>query len=241
MDREELQRRVDQIRWYHQVRLPHGIVTPGVNASDRALRRLRLPPLDGLTVLDIGAWDGYYSFEAERRHAHRVLATDSYCWHGEGWGSKDGFLLCREALGSRVEDRDIDVMDLAPETVGSFDVVLLLGVLYHLRDPVTALERAASVCSGTLILETEVALDFLPYPAARFFPTDELNADETNWYAYNTSALEALLKRVGFARSRVVWRTGVFRRGARAVRGARSPAGLREAFRSRRIVLHASR
>ena len=243
MTPDDLQRRVASHLWYHSVPLPHGIVTPGVNASARALSRLGLPQrLDGLSVLDVGAWDGFYSFEAERRGAARVVASDSFCWQGDGWGTKEGFELCREALGSKVEDADIDVMDLRPETVGVFDLVLLLGVLYHLRDPITALERVASVCTGTLIVETEVALSWLPFPAARVFPGRELNDDDTNWYAYNPAALDAALASVGFPSRRVAWRTSVPRRLAGAARAAwlrrTSPAAT---FRSQRIVVHASR
>jgi tRNA (mo5U34)-methyltransferase len=243
LTRDELQRRVAEHAWYHSVPLPHGVVTPGVNASARALSRLRLPErLDGRTVLDVGAWDGFYSFEAERRGAARVVASDSYSWSGEGWGTKAGFELCREVLGSRVEDADVDVMDLRPETVGTFDLVLLLGVLYHLRDPITALERVASVCTGTLVVETEVALPWLPFPAARVFPGRELNDDDTNWYAYNPAALDGMLASAGFSRRRVVWRTSLPRRLARAVRsGGTDRAGLATAFRSQRIVVHAER
>ena len=121
----------DRSRWRrrHQRHRRHGAPAgPGLD----------LPAsLEGLTVLDIGAWDGFFSFECERRGASRVVAADYYSWHGPGWGTKAGFQLAREALGSRVEDVDIDVMDLSPERVGTFDVVLFLGVLYHLRHPLS--------------------------------------------------------------------------------------------------------
>lgn len=80
-----------------------------------------------------------------------MVATDSFVWQGR-W-QQSGFLLARQALGLEgvVEDRFIDVMDLSPEARGgTFDVVLFLGVLYHLRDPITALQRSrrcAMVCS----------------------------------------------------------------------------------------------
>ena len=127
----------------------------GIDDTPLRLARLDLPSsLAGRTVLDIGAWDGFFSFEAERRGAARVVAADYYAWHGIGWGThqgKAGFTLARECLGSRVEDLDIDVMDLSPERVGTFDVVLFLGVLYHLRHPLLALERIASVTRELLI------------------------------------------------------------------------------------------
>ena len=88
-----------------------------------------------------------------------MVASDYFAWHGVGWGTgrgKAGFELAREALGSRVEDLDVDVMDLGPERAGTFDVVLFLGVLYHLPNPLLALERVASVTRERLILETVV-------------------------------------------------------------------------------------
>src|SRR5215217_7219370 len=144
MDSEELRAEIQRVIWYHTIPLPGGITTPGVDNTPSRLPKMRLPDdLSGRTVLDIGAWDGYFSFEAERRGASRVVAADYYAWHGVGWGTgqgKAGFQLARQALGSRVEDVDIDVMDLSPDRVGSFDVVLFLGVLYHLPNPLLALE-----------------------------------------------------------------------------------------------------
>ena len=184
------------IDWYHSIELPGGVVTPGVNRSSFALANLNLPmSLEGRSVLDIGAFDGFYSFEAAKRGARRVLATDSYVWNGH-W-TQAGFLLAREALGldDFVEDRNIDVMDLSPEALGeTFDVVLFLGVLYHLSDPIGALRRVASVCDGLLLLETETALNYLPFPAARIWPGRELNDNDTNWWSLNQAALLALLR-----------------------------------------------
>src|SRR5207247_1148279 len=83
-----------------------------------------------------GAWDGFYSFECERRGADEVVATDSFAWSAENWSSKAGFELAREALGSSVRAIEVDVMDLSPGVVGgTYDLVLFLGVLYHLRYP----------------------------------------------------------------------------------------------------------
>ena len=221
--------------------LPGGIVTPGVSDAARGLRRLQLPErLDGLSVLDIGAWDGFYSFEAKRRGASRVLATDSYSWSGDGWGTKDGFRLARSALGLDVEDLDIDVMDLSETAIGRFDVVFLLGVLYHLRDPITALERAAEVTAGRLVIETETALTWLRTPAAVLYPQRELNDDDTNWWAVNPAALRGMLFRFGFHRVETVWRTSLPRRASRAaVLRARDGQAVRQSFRSQRIVMHA--
>jgi Protein of unknown function (DUF1698) len=145
-----------------------------------------------------------FSFEAERLGAKRVLATDSYSWDGGGWGTKKAFELAREALHSKVEDRTIDVMDLSPEGIGQFDVVLFLGVLYHLRHPLLALEKVFSVTGDMLILETVVDLTWTRYPVLRFYPGSQLAGDQTNWFGPNPSAVVSMLKVVGFRKVEIV-------------------------------------
>src|SRR5512132_120226 len=202
---QALKSRADAIRWYHTIDLGGGVVTNGVDDTPQRLERVRLPAsLGGLSVLDIGAWDGFFSFECERRGAARVVAADHYSWHGGGWGTKAGFNLAREALGSRVEDVDIDVMDLSPERVGTFDIVLFLGVLYHLRHPFLALERIAPLARQRLIVETVIDMVGIRRPAMAFYPGRELNDDPTNWWAPNVPAMRGMLRSVGFERVETV-------------------------------------
>jgi tRNA (mo5U34)-methyltransferase len=199
----ELRAAVDGIAWAHRIDLGNGIVTPGEWDTAETLGRLRMPEdLTGQTVLDVGCWDGFYSFAAERRGAKRVLATDSFVWRT---GRKQGFLLAREALNSKVEDAEIDVLELSPERVGTFDVVLLLGVLYHMRHPMLALERVASVTERLLIVETVIDLLWVPAKALAFYPGSELGEDPTNWFGPTPAALEAMLRTVGFTRVERVW------------------------------------
>jgi tRNA (mo5U34)-methyltransferase len=200
-------REVGQIRWWHTLDLGNGIVTPGISNNVATLRKIGLPArLEGKTVLDIGAWDGYFSFEAERRGASRVLATDSFAWSGEGWGTKAGFELARRVLGSRVEDLRIDVMDLSPDRIGQFDLVLFLGVLYHLRHPLLALERVFSVTRDQLILETHSDLLWTRRPAIAFYPDAQLDGDPTSWCGPNPPAIAAMLRAAGFRRVKEVSR-----------------------------------
>src|SRR4026209_289227 len=102
MNRDELQRRANALRWYHTIDLGQGVVTRAAATTPERLPRVQLPEdLSGRSVLDIGAWDGFFSFEAERRGAARVVATDYYAWHGVGWGTGEGkaaFHLAREVL-----------------------------------------------------------------------------------------------------------------------------------------------
>lgn len=242
VDTLELRRRVSEISWFHTIDLGDGVRTPGVTDQTVILPRLCLPDLRGKSVLDVGAWDGFFSFEAERRGAARVVATDSFCWNGAGWGTKAGFELAREALGSRVEDVDIDVMELDPDRIGRFDVVLFLGVLYHMRDPVGALERVASVTRDMLVVETEVGMLLTRRPAAAYYPAAELAGDPTNWWAPNPAAVLGMLHDTGFQRAEVVWRRRLPRRMAGwAVAKARRATGMsmREAIQRFRFVFHA--
>src|SRR5262245_13017582 len=204
----EYRRRIDQITnrcspsgWFHSLDLGNGLSAPGhipLDVLRLQLERLNFPPdLDGQTFIDLGAWDGFYSFEAEQRGAARVLATDSFSWSGGGWGTKDGFLLAREILRSRVEDMDIDIMDVCPERVGLFDVVLFSGVLYHMRDPLKALKNAASVCKRQLIVETALGMADVQEPAMAYMPRVS-GEDRSNYWRPNAVLVNLWLAELGF-------------------------------------------
>jgi tRNA (mo5U34)-methyltransferase len=237
-----LRERAAEIRWFHTMSLGSGVVTKGYYDPAEVLPRLHLPArLDGLRVLDVGAWDGFFSFEAERRGA-QVLATDHFCWSGPGLGTKAGFDLAHDAFSSQVEALDIDPFQLCPEAVGgTFDVVLLLGVLYHVKDPLGLLERVRSVTRNLLILETQCGMLLTRSPAAAFFPGSELNADGTNWWAPNIPAAVGLLGAAGFSSVEVKYRTTLAYRTARWARHLldEDRSGLWEALNSDRVVLHA--
>ena len=204
MNDEELRKQVQQIRWHHSIDLGNGIITPGAVDNLSKLKSIGLPnDLTNKTVLDIGAWDGFYSFEAEKRGAKRILATDSYVWRGVklgSGGSKKGFLLARKILNSQVEDLFIDILDISPEKIGTFDVVLFLGVLYHMRHPLLSLEKVASVTNEMAIIET--ATDMLDFerPAMAFYPGGEFNGGSTTWTGANPQAIAAMLKVAGFSK-----------------------------------------
>jgi tRNA (mo5U34)-methyltransferase len=237
----EIAAAAQRITWYQTIDLGHGIITKGQEDTPKRLRRLHLPAsLEGLTVLDVGAWDGFFSFEAERRGARRVLATDWFCWSGPGWGVKAGFELARRGLNSKVEDLEIDIPDISPATVGIFDVVLFLGVLYHLKHPLDALERVAAVTRRLLVLETAVDLLFVKRPALAYYPGAELAHDPTNWCAPNLAWLDSMLRVVGFSRVEFVHRVSLPRRMAfSAVRALQRRAPLWPALSQSRAVVHA--
>jgi tRNA (mo5U34)-methyltransferase len=240
-----LRDRAAALRWYHSIDLGNGVVTRGVDNTPERLAKAGLPAsLQGRSVLDIGAWDGFWSFEAERRGAARVVACDYYSWHGQGWGTgqgKAGFQLAREALGSRVEDVDVDVMDLSSDKLGTFDLVFFLGVLYHLPNPLLALERVASVTSNQLILETVVDLVGTSRPAAAFYPGRELNDDPTNWWGPNHAAVHGMLHAVGFTKVVTItpMRSAIYRAARAAWHRAKGRNGFGAALQQDRAVFHA--
>jgi len=83
-------------------------------------------------------------------------------------------------------------------------VVLFLGVLYHVKDPMSCLERVASVTGEMMVIETETALDILPWPVMRYYEGAELNNDPTNFWAPNQRALRAMMRDIGFRRFEIV-------------------------------------
>lgn len=198
---EELRTKVFSRPWFHRIDLGNGIVTPGVDDSPAKLKLIHIPEnLQGKTVLDIGAFDGFFSFEAEKRGASRVLATDRFCWERQGMADGQGFKIAHAALRSRVEARMISVEELSPATVGLFDIVLFLGVLYHSQDPLRYLRAARSVCRETLIVETHIDAADYPRPAMVFYPGATLNNDPSNFWGPNLLCLAEMLKEVGFKR-----------------------------------------
>lgn len=212
-DAQEAQRLIAaHPHWYHRIEVAPGVVTPGVNDSQMILDALQLPEsLEGMRVLDIGARDGFFSFECERRGAAEVVAIDYLT------PEETGFPIAKELVGSQVEMRQANVYDLNPEEFGTFDLILFLGVLYHLRDPMLALDRIADVATGKLILETQAIDDAVlvgpgefkrladispeleSIPLMQFYPGDALNDDPTNVWAPNQAALRAMLEESGFA------------------------------------------
>jgi len=218
MEISDIKNKVEQIKWFHRIDLGNGIVTPGTDNSNDKLKTIKLhEDLSGKSVLDIGAWDGFFSFEAERRGASRVVALDSFSWNNPEWGTKKGFELARTVLNSKVEDIEIEVLDISPENVGTFDIVLFLGVLYHMRHPLLALEKISKVTKELLIVESEIELIEKNRPVMVFYPGDELAGDSSNWWVPNQSGMESMLKDVGFKKVKMISKSGYVHRFARGI------------------------
>jgi tRNA (mo5U34)-methyltransferase len=199
----DLQSRVAALPWHHSIDLGSGVVSPGgkslATCKAEANRIFDRIDLTGRSVLDVGAWNGAFSFEAKHRGAARVLATDSYCWSHPQIRGRESFDLARTALGVEVETREIDVAELTPDEVGEFDIVLYLGVFYHRYDAIEALAKVARLAKDLLVVETHLDLRDIDRPAMVFYPGSELANDPTNWWAPNEQCMTALLFGLGFS------------------------------------------
>ena len=132
---------VNKSAWFHQIDLGDGVVTPGLQDCALTLPRVAFPnDLAGKTVLDIGANDGFFSFEAKRRGAARVVALDTWARKYDDTRAVENILFCADVLGLSIEVVQSDLFDYESEP---FDFVLFMGVLYHLQDPLGGLQRVA--------------------------------------------------------------------------------------------------
>jgi tRNA (mo5U34)-methyltransferase len=189
--------------WWHSIDLGGGYVTPGVHALEELqenYRHLRLPEnLSGKRLLDIGCWDGFYSFEAER-HGAEVVAAD--CW------TPENFFRAREGLNSKIEFNEMSVYEVTSEKLGQFNIVLFLGVLYHLRHPLLALEQICEVTTEYALIESHVIDDFFEaeHPIMEFYELDELGGQHDNWWGPNVECLMRMLRAAGFARCELLRR-----------------------------------
>lgn len=171
-----------QRTWYHALELAPGFATQGIFDLRPYVSHYGLPEsMAGMRALEVGCWDGFWSFEMERRGAE-VVAIDLDDERDLDWPPRrrpqtfpdeprgDGFRLAKEILGSKVERVNCSVYHATPEQLGTFDVVFCGSVLIHLRDQLLALERIAGLCTRTFISAEEYAraADLLPFPAARY-------------------------------------------------------------------------
>ena len=154
--------------------LGHGVRTKGVSLPERTVGRLALPESSGETVLDIGAWD-VLLVRGSAPRGDRVVAADRYCW-GHGGPTPRTPFSSPPCSRLDVEDVEIDPHDITEARLGQFDIVLFLGVLYHLRDRFVLDRGPRSPPSP--VLETAVDLAWVRRLALVFYPDRELNSDE---------------------------------------------------------------
>lgn len=214
LTKKEISTKVSEVPfWGHSIPLPYGIVTPGrVMDNLKTFKKLQLPDdLKDKRVLDIGAWDGFYSFECEKRGA-KVLALDNFKRmekpDEKQYASlkNSGFEVAREILNSNVDFVEMDVCDISPERIGEFDITLFLGVLYHLKDPLAVLEKISSVTKELIVIESACMRTLSTVPLLRYAAGDSFNQDPTNWFIPNAQCIEGMLRDVGFTRVEIIYK-----------------------------------
>jgi tRNA (mo5U34)-methyltransferase len=208
-DGQALRERIAGVDWYHSIDLGHGVVTPGLVDHRAQLPFYGLPDsLAGKRVLDVATFDGFWAFEFERRGAE-VVALDLPTWADvdmpqrmrphTGAFELDGktgaaFAVAHEILGSRVRRVEGSIYDLDPDEIGTFDVVFISDLLLHLRCPQAAIEGAASVCRGELLIAdvfTPMLEGFGDLPLAQY------TAPSHTWWLPNVKVLSNMMRVAG--------------------------------------------
>lgn len=226
---------------WHSIDLGGDLLVEGVGKSARnhatELLRMHIPDVTGKTVLDVGAWDGFYSLELERRGAAAVMALDYYSWVTDfsklavwqaaerakgvapdpyhppaeifdltGMPGRRAFDVASELTRSKTQRICAVFEDASP---GTFDIVLYLGVLYHVKDPLTALCKVCSVCREMAIVETlgVVVPGAEERPIWEFYHDDSINWDATTWWAPSEQGLRDMLLAAGFKRVEILYGT----------------------------------
>lgn len=222
-----LAREVSAIEWYHTIDLGGGVVTPGFYDHRPLLPAYQLPErLDGLRVLDIACFDGYWSYEFERRGAAEVVALDiesaaelDLAWRVRAGMDKaaldrrfgQGFALAHKTLGSKVRRVHCNVYDLTVEQFGQFDLVHCGDLLLHLRDPMRALMNIRAVTAGSALISDVIFPDLDRHdglPIVQFGG----GVGENIWWRLGANALSRMIHDAGFD---VVEERARFRYGAR--------------------------
>lgn len=217
LESARIQQRIDELGpWFQNLNLGGATTAPGHFLGDYPAVKWRrfahaIPQdLSGLSVLDIGCNAGFYSLEMKRRGAHRVLGID----YDEAYLAQARFVA--ETLQADIEFRRLSVYDVA-QLEEKFDLVLFMGVFYHLRHPLLALDlirehvardlfvfqsmqrgsgESAVVQNDYTFWQTEMFAR--PEFPQMYFIEHKYAGDPTNWWIPNRAAVEAMLRSAGF-------------------------------------------
>jgi tRNA (mo5U34)-methyltransferase len=218
MTTEEIERRVRELApWFHDLDLKGVRTAPDHFLGSyplglwEAIQQAVPGDLSGKTVLDLGCNAGFFSIEMARRGAARVLGVD----YDERY-LEQARLAIEVAGAEQVELRRLSVYDVA-QLGERFDLVLFMGVFYHLRHPLLALDLVREhVARGLMLFESMCRGSVRSRRYAEDYPFEERDVfdepafpkmhfierkyahDETNWWAPNVSGMEAMLRSSGF-------------------------------------------
>lgn len=192
--------------WHQDFEIIPGVRTNGAYNPAGLWNELQLPvDMSGISLADVGASNGYFSFEARKRGA-RVVAFDVRHKDNSGFGLAEYI----NGIGD-IEHHHINVLDITREKYGQFDIVLGLGLLYHVSDPYRALVNCAALSQERLLIESYCIDRLLPKecasePVIRFisdpkrFPgKGQLNNDRSNFWGFTSICLQRMVEDIGFA------------------------------------------
>jgi len=238
-EQKALMERVRTIQWYHSIDLDHQIVTPGLYDHRQILAQYYLPErMDGLRVLDVGTFDGFWAFEFEKRGANEVVAMDieqvndldlpptmKDLMSPEELSRKHGkgFAVAHEIRKSQVRREVLNVYDLSAARVGKFDIVHIGDILLHLMNPMKALQRVFEVTAGYALISECFSPDLDRLGCERILQYCG-GATECTWWSFSLGALEQMIFDAGFQKVELVNR---FKFGPQGKPGTRHHAVFR--------------
>ena len=181
--RASLLKKIPEMTWMHSIEVGRGVVTPGSWGAPNPLIVSALDDVDfkGKKVLDIGCWDGLWSFMAEDRGASEIYATDDLSQRP--LNQYPTFDLAHQLRGSKAKYfGDVNVLNVSKLGVEDFDVVIYCGIYYHLKDPLLAFARLRQVMKeGATLIVSGMVTDS-PGVFAKFYYSEYFAEDSSNWW-----------------------------------------------------------
>jgi len=196
MKKQDIEK-MKSMKWYHKIELAKGVITPGDDLDHVwAPMKDEMKKVDFVNkkVLDVGCWDGLWSFEAEKLGAAEIIATDIHSQRSFSEQGCSTFEFAKRHLNSKVRYKEASVYDLDTYFKNAFDIVLFFGTLYHLRYPQLGIAKIRNTLKedGIVLIETAVVVDtddtIIQTDYKKIYPQDR-----STWNAFSISALCDLL------------------------------------------------
>jgi len=195
------------VKWYHNIDVGDLYIKGETSQEHQKFIVSNLPKdFSGKTVLDLAAWDGYYSYVASLRGAKIVVAVDDASAEERHFKTENRqtaieYLykkidLLNNSCGGKIHFTPIDVGDINKLKM-TFDIVFCFGIYYHLEDVYSFFKKCYDICNETMYVEGHFSVE-TEYPTFQIYDIGELNNDPTNVWSPTKKGLIKLLKRIGF-------------------------------------------